>query len=182
MSDKKMTGAIVLVLLACVSPSRGQEPRNAVQVETITIRSLTLEYQLKAANAAIGRCKAEGHPAAVVLVDDKGNVRLQMAGDHARSSDLEEARRKARTSALMHRSTASLRKDAELAGLHTPPDPDFLIAPGGFPLSVSSQFAGAIGVADGSTSEVLDRCAEEAALVLNAATAGSEHGTSAERH
>jgi len=155
--------------------------QDAVLSQTVTIKSLAMRYQIEAGEAAIGACAANQVHATVVIVDSAGNTRLQMVGDGGKYSFLEEARRKARTSAMMRQSTATLQKSlAANPAMRIPPDTDFLVIPGGVPIRAGSEVVGAIGVAGGEPQEN-DSCAQAGADKLKELLYPEESATTAPR-
>jgi uncharacterized protein GlcG (DUF336 family) len=137
-----------------------QAAPDAVLSQVITEKSLSLHYEIDAANAVIDTCTQHHVHAIVVIVDNRGNTKLQMVGDRANYNLLDEARRKARTAALTRRSTAALQTSlAANPSFRIPPDPDFLLLPGGTPFRAGSEIVGAIGVSGGAP-EVVDSCAQ----------------------
>lgn len=153
--------------VAAMSPVQAQVAPDAVLTQPVTLKSLSLKYQLEAGQAAIDACAANHVPATVVIVDSGGNVRMQMVSDDGHSSLLDEARRKAHTAASLRRSTTDLAKAlATNPRMLIPPDPDTLIVGGGVPLRAGSDMVGAIGVA-GGTPEENDRCAQAGVDQLN---------------
>jgi uncharacterized protein GlcG (DUF336 family) len=149
-------------VVAGFSLLNAQVAPDAVLTHVITERSLSLRYEIESANAAIQTCALEHVHATVVIVDSRGNTKLQMVGDGGNYNLLDEARRKARTAVLMSRSTATLLKTlAANPNMHIPPDTDFLVVAGGVPFRAGSDMVGAIGVAGGPP-EFVDGCAESA--------------------
>jgi uncharacterized protein GlcG (DUF336 family) len=152
--------AIAVALLSTLGISNGQVTPDAVLTQVITEKSLSLRYAIEAGQAAIDACSANHLRAIAVIVDARGNTRLQMVGDRGNYNLLDEARRKARTAALMRRSTTAIQQAlAANPTMRIPPDPDFLVIPGGVPFSAGSEIVGAIGIAGGSP-ELLNNCAQ----------------------
>lgn len=162
MSVLKPLVAVALFAIASIAP-RAQQRSPALQTQETTLKALSMPYQIRVARAAAD-C---ADPVVVVIVDSEGNVRMQLVGDGANSNDLDKARRMARTSAMMHRSTeeiASARKNNP--AFHLPPDPEFLLIPGAVPLQVQGEAAGAVAVY-GRRRELLDGCARHGADQLS---------------
>jgi uncharacterized protein GlcG (DUF336 family) len=152
--------AVLAALLATLGTLKAQVAPDAVLTQVITEKSLSMRYEIEAADAAIGACAANQVHAIVVIVDARGNTKLQMVGDRGNYNLLDEARRKARTTALIRRSTATLQKAlAANSNMRIPPDPDFLVIPGGVPFRAGSEIVGAIGVTGGAP-ELVDGCAQ----------------------
>jgi uncharacterized protein GlcG (DUF336 family) len=126
----------------------------------ITEKSISLRYEIDAAQTAVDTCALNSVRAIVVIVDTRGNTMLQMVGDRANYNLLDEARRKARTAVMTRRNTADLQKDlAANPKMRISPDPDFLVMPGGAPFRAGEEVVGAIGVAGGAP-ELVNSCAE----------------------
>ena len=124
--------------------------QDAVVSQTTTIKSLAMRYQVESGEAAIDACAARQVRATVVIVDCAGNTRMQMIGDGGKYSFLEEARRKARTSAIASQSTTALQRAlAANPNLGLPPIQSFWWPPAAFPSSPdrnSSALSGSLAV------------------------------------
>jgi uncharacterized protein GlcG (DUF336 family) len=131
-----------------------------VRTDVNTIRALTMEYSIKAAQAALDACAANDPRVAVVVVDSAGNQRLIMVADGARASLAENARRKGLTAASLHQVT-SVEQEMVAANplMIIPPNAQFLIEPGGVPIRAGTLVIGAIGVEGGDPMEA-ERCAQ----------------------
>jgi uncharacterized protein GlcG (DUF336 family) len=152
--------AALAAFLVGVAEVDAQAIQGPVLSQTITEQSLSLRYEIEAAETAVDLCEANHLHAVVVIVDSRGNTKLQMVGDQGNHNFLEEARRKARTAVMMRRSTGAL-KEALSANpsMRIPPDLDFLVVPGGIPFRTGSEVVGAIGVAGGEPA-LADQCAK----------------------
>jgi uncharacterized protein GlcG (DUF336 family) len=160
MLNRLTTSAVSAALLVALEIANAQVAPDAVVTQVISEKSLALHYEIEAAEAAIDACAANQVRAIVVIVDTRGNTKLQMVGDLGNYNLLDEARRKARTSALTRRSTAALQKSlAANQNMRIPPDTDFLVLPGGAIIRAGSEIIGAIGVAGGAP-DVVDSCAQ----------------------
>jgi uncharacterized protein GlcG (DUF336 family) len=152
--------AAIAALSSALSAAGAQVAPEVVQTRLITEKSIAMRYEIEAAKAAIDACSSDHVRAVVVMVDSLGNTMLQMVGDRANYNLLDEARRKARTAAMTRRNTADLQKDlAANPKMRIPPDPDFLVMPGGAPFRAGEEVVGAIGVAGGGL-EQDDKCAQ----------------------
>jgi uncharacterized protein GlcG (DUF336 family) len=149
-----------IAALSSALSAAAQVAPEIVQTRLITEKSIAMSYEIEAAKAAIDACSLDHVRAVVVIVDSRGNTMLQMVGDRANYSLLDEARRKARTAAMTRRNTADLQKDlAANPKMRVPPDPDFLVLPGGAPFRAAQEVVAAIGVAGGGL-EQDDKCAQ----------------------
>ena len=163
MLHRRTTSAVSAALLAALKIASAQVAPDAVVTQAITEKSLALHYEIEAAEAAIDACAANHLRAIVVIVDARGNTKLQMVGDRGNYNLLDEARRKARTAALMRRSTIDLQQAlAANPRMRIPPDSDFLIISGGTPIRAGSEIVAAIGVAGGAP-EQMEGCAQAGA-------------------
>lgn len=115
---------------------------------TFTVKTITPEAALKAANAALARCRAEGFQVTVAVVDRSGVLQALVRDRFASPGSVDLAQRKAQTSANFRMDTAAL--DAELqpgkpsAALRG--QPNITAIPGGVVIQSSGSLAGAIGV------------------------------------
>ena len=79
--------AVWAVLLATLGTMNAQVAPDAVITQVITEKSLSMRYEIEAAEAAIDACAANQVHATVVIVDARGNTRLQMVGDRGRGME-----------------------------------------------------------------------------------------------
>lgn len=107
-----------------------------------------LEFQDTQAIAAAVRAAARdsGAPLSIAVVDAGGALVRFERDDGARDFSVDLAIRKARTAALLSLSTATLAQ--RFAG-GAPGGLDLLLLPGGAPVLVDGQCAGAVGVSGG---------------------------------
>ncbi len=80
----------------------------AAQDATFSVRVLTPETALKAAQAAMARCRANGFQAAVAVVDRMGIVQVLLRDRFAGPHTVEMARDKAWTAVSFRTSTSDL--------------------------------------------------------------------------
>ena len=129
-------------------------PPGIVRTDVSTVRALTYQYSLQAAQAAIDACAATDPHIAVVVVDTAGNPRLIMVADGAKSSLVDAARRKGHTAAGVRQVTSVEQKIIQAnPTLIIPPQADYLMAPGGVPIRAGTQVVGGIGVEGGDPME-----------------------------
>ena len=138
-----------------------------VRTDVTTIRSLKFQYSMQAAQAALDACTATDPKVAVVIVDTQGNARLIMVADGAKSSLVENARRKALAAAQLRQVTSVEQKLIQSNPLLViPPNSQELIEPGGVPIRAGSVVIGGIGVVGGDAM-VAEKCAQAGVDKLN---------------
>jgi uncharacterized protein GlcG (DUF336 family) len=138
-----------------------------VRTDVTTIRSLKYQYSMQAAQAALDACAATDPKVAVVIVDTQGNARLIMVADGAKSSLVENARRKGLAAAQLRQVTSVEQKLIQSNPLLViPPNSQELIEPGGVPIRAGSVVIGGIGV-EGGDPLVAEKCAQAAVDTLN---------------
>jgi uncharacterized protein GlcG (DUF336 family) len=134
----------------------------AADEATFNLRQLTVDTALKAAQAALQKCRKDGFQIAVAVSDRAGNLQVLLRDRFAGAHTIEMASAKAWTAASFRRSTAAL-------GLETQPGrsmsgirnlPRVIAAGGGLPIEAGGQVLGAIGVSGGPGGEADDACAD----------------------
>jgi uncharacterized protein GlcG (DUF336 family) len=83
------------------------------QDATFTTRSLTPEAALKAAQAALAKCRAEGFQATVAIVDRGGITQVLLRDRFAAPHTVETAQRKALTAINFRMNTADLDREMQ---------------------------------------------------------------------
>jgi uncharacterized protein GlcG (DUF336 family) len=133
----------------------------AAQEGTFALRMMTPETALKAAQAALAKCRGEGYQVTVAVVDRSGIaqalVRDRLAGAHT----VDIAQRKAQTAAGFRMDTATLERETQAgrpaAGLRNAPS--VLAVAGGRPIEAAGSVIGAIGVSGAPGPANDDACA-----------------------
>lgn len=127
-----------------------------------TEKVLTLSLATEAAQAALATCEKQGYHVSVAVVDRAGLVRILIRGDGAGPHTTDSSRRKAYTSASLHRSTGDLVKLIEGnpsdEGMSNMND-QILILAGGLPLKAGEEIIGGIGVGGAPGGEKDEACA-----------------------
>jgi uncharacterized protein GlcG (DUF336 family) len=127
-----------------------------------TVRLMTPETALKAAQAALAACRAQNLQVAVAVVDRAGLLQVLLRDRFAGPHTVEMASGKAWTAVSFRTGTT------ELAG-HTQPGrpmsgirqlPGVIAAGGGLPVEAGGSLWGAIGVSGGPDGDADDRCAQ----------------------
>jgi uncharacterized protein GlcG (DUF336 family) len=134
----------------------------AAQSPTFTVRLMTPETALKAAHAALAKCRAQGFQVAVAVVDRGGVtqafLRDRLAGPHT----VEVATNKAWTAASFRTTTKELERGTRAgepaAGLRNVPR--VMTVGGGVPIEAGGSLLGAIGVSGAPGGDADHMCAE----------------------
>jgi len=128
---------------------------------TFTVRLMTTETALKAAQAALARCRADGFQVTVAVVDRSGTpqalLRDRYAGPHTVTMSID----KAWTAVTFRLDTAAL-ADATAAGKPQSgirSRPRVVTVAGGVPIEAGGSMLGAIGVSGAPGGERDELCA-----------------------
>jgi uncharacterized protein GlcG (DUF336 family) len=128
---------------------------------TFEVRLLVPETALKAAQAALAKCRAEGFQVSVAIVDRSGIVQALLRDRFASPHSVEIAQRKAQTAASFRMDTAALDRELQpgrpTAGLRAVPS--ILAVAGGKPIEAAGTLLGAIGVSGAPGPQNDDVCA-----------------------
>ena len=128
----------------------------------VTFKVLSPDLALKAADAALQRCRADGYQVAVAVVDRFGvqqvMLRDQFAGPHTPST----ATRKAWTAVSFRTGTmelnARLQSDTDIAGLRE--IDGALVLGGGVPIEAAGSIVGGIGISGAPGGDLDEACAQ----------------------
>ncbi|WP_418317040.1 GlcG/HbpS family heme-binding protein [Piscinibacter sakaiensis] len=135
---------------------------NAQQDGTFTIKALTPDTALRAAQAALDSCRKAGYQVTVAVVDRAGLLQALLRDRFAGAHTIEVATNKAWTAASFRTSTAALGEETQpgkpMSGLRTLPR--FLAAGGGLVIEGGGNTYGAIGVSGAPGGEADDGCAK----------------------
>ena len=128
---------------------------------TFEVRLLAPETALKAAQAALDKCRAQGFQVSVAIVDRSGVVQALLRDRFASPHSIEIAQRKAQTAASFRMDTAALDRELQpgkaTAGLRAVPS--ILAVAGGKPIEAAGTLLGAIGVSGAPGPQNDDVCA-----------------------
>ncbi len=128
---------------------------------THTVRLLTPEAALTAAQAAIAQCRKAGHQVAVAVVDRSGILQVLLRDRFAGPHTIDAATQKAWTAASFRTPTADLALETQpgkpMSGLRALPR--FLPAGGGQVIEAGGATLGGIGVSGAPGGEADDACA-----------------------
>jgi uncharacterized protein GlcG (DUF336 family) len=147
----------ILALLLALSPALA-----LAQGATFTVKQLTPETALVAAQAAIKKCRDNGHQVAVAIVDRSGITQVLLRDRFAGAHTVDTAARKAWTAASFRTSTTDLDKEAQpgksAAGIRQLPN--VAILGGGMAIEAGGNTFGGIGVSGAPAQAADDVCAK----------------------
>src|SRR6185503_12728874 len=133
-----------LIAAVVIAPSLAA----AAETSTFTIRSLTTETALKAAQAALAKCRDNGYQVAVAVVDRHGLTQTLLRGRYAGPHTLDVSQNKAWTAVSFKTNTSELEKltrpGQSMSGLRSVPR--FTAIGGGVTIEAGGSLLGAIGV------------------------------------
>jgi uncharacterized protein GlcG (DUF336 family) len=152
------TAALIVATLALAAtpPAAAQAPPAGY-----TMRFMSPETALKAAQAALASCRAQDFQVAVVVVDRAGLVQVVLRDRFAGPHTVDMATAKAWTAASFRRSTADLAAETQagrpMSGIRDLPR--VVAAGGGLPVEAGGTLWGAIGVSGGPGGDADESCA-----------------------
>jgi uncharacterized protein GlcG (DUF336 family) len=128
---------------------------------TFTVRLITPEAALKAAQAALAKCREAGFQVSVSVVDRSGVPQVLLRDRLAAPQTADTAQRKARTAANFRMDTLALDREMQpgrpAAGLRALPE--MLAVGGGRPIEAARVLVGALGVSGAPGAANDDMCA-----------------------
>jgi len=128
---------------------------------TFAVRQLTPEAALKAAQAALEKCRANGFQVTVVVADRAGLPQVLIRDRFAGAHTVDVATRKAWSSASFRIPTAEVEKatraNGPMAGLRQVPRVAAIA--GGLPIEAAGSLVGAIGVSGAPGGDSDEACA-----------------------
>ena len=146
------TWSLLILISTCVS---------AADAPTFTVKMLTTETAMKAAQAALVKCRKDGFQTAVAVVDRSGVVQVVLRDRYAGPHTPDLAVAKAWTAASFKQPTSILAAETQagksMSGIRQ--IPRVAAIGGGLPISGGGDFLGAIGVSGASGGEADDVCA-----------------------
>ena len=145
---------LFLLLVLCA-------PAAIAQDATFTVRLMTMETALKAAQAALAKCRADGYQVAVAVVDRSGLPQAVLRDRYAGAHTVRMAIDKAWTAASFRTDTATL---AEATAPWRPQSgirerPRVVAVAGGLVIEGAGALLGAIGVSGAPGGDRDDVCA-----------------------
>lgn len=147
----------VLVATACWSLSS-----LAAEAPTFSVKMLTPDTALKAAQAALTQCRKDGFQTAVAVVDRAGVVQVVLRDRYAGAHTPDVATAKAWTAASFKQSTTSLAIETQpgktMSGIRQLPR--VAAVGGGLPIEAAGNLLGAIAVSGAPGGDADDSCAK----------------------
>jgi len=132
------------------------------QDATYSVKILTPETALKAAQAALAKCRADGFQVAVAVVDRSGVSEVMLRDRFAGAHSPEPAAGKAWTAVSFRTNTTELIKPTSAgqssAGIRELPR--VVVIGGGILIEAAGSILGAIGVSGAPTGDADDACAK----------------------
>ncbi|MEO8385319.1 MAG: heme-binding protein [Betaproteobacteria bacterium] len=133
----------------------------AAEAPTFTVKMLTTETALKAAQAALAKCRKDGFQAAVAVVDRSGVVQVVLRDRYAGAHTPDIATAKAWTAASFKQSTGALAVETQagksMSGIRQMPR--VAAIGGGLPINGGGDFLGAIAVSGAPGGDADEVCA-----------------------
>ena len=137
-------------------------PIAVAQPATFTVKQLTPETALKAAQAALAKCRADGYQVAVAVVDRSGITQVLLRDRFAGAHTTDFAVNKAWTAVSFKTNTTELEKStragAPMAGIRN--IPRFASVGGGMTIEGGGSLLGGIGVSGAPGGDADDACAK----------------------
>jgi uncharacterized protein GlcG (DUF336 family) len=134
----------------------------AAQATTFTVKQLTPETALKAAQAALSTCRGNGHQVAVAVVDRGGVTQVMLRDRFAGPHTVETASNKAWSAVSFRTNTTELEKatrpGTSMAGIRNLPRATAI--GGGLMIEAGGSLMGAIGVSGAPGGDADDACAQ----------------------
>lgn len=151
-----MKHALILASLLSASSLQAQPAAH------YSVRLMTPEIALKATQAAIAHCRAQGHQVAVAVVDRSGLVQALIRDRFAGAHTPEVATDKAWTAASFRIPTTTLARETQagqaMSGIRQ--RERVMAIGGGLPIEAGGAVLGAIGVSGAPGGDADDACAK----------------------
>ena len=159
-----MTGKRVIAAAASLAVAAA-----AAQAPSFTVRLLTPEAALKAAQAALAKCRGEGYQVSVAVVDRAGLTQVLLRDRHAGPHTVELATNKAWTAVSFRTPTRDLerltRPGETMSGLRN--TPRFTAIGGGVLVEGGGSLMGAIGVSGAPGGDADHACASAGVAAIS---------------
>jgi uncharacterized protein GlcG (DUF336 family) len=150
------------ILFAATSVSAAESP-------TYTVKMLTPETALKAAQAALAKCRKNDFQIAVAVVDRAGIVQVVLRDRFAGAHTPDTAINKAWTAASFKQSSAGLAAETQagksMSGIRQLPK--VVAAGGALPIEAGGNLLGAIGVSGAPGGDADEACAAAGVKAIN---------------
>jgi uncharacterized protein GlcG (DUF336 family) len=149
------TRLLASVILACAPLAA------AAQGATYTVKQLTPETALKAAQSALAKCRADGYQVAVAVVDRHGLTQVLLRDRFAGAHTVETATNKAWTAVSFRTDSGELEKASRAGGpmsglRHLP---RMVAIGGGMQVQAGGSLFGGIGVSGAPGGDADEKCA-----------------------
>lgn len=155
-SPRRRLGPNLLVAAALLASSLA-----TAQSATFTTRQLTPETALKAAQAALAKCRADGYQVAVAVVDRAGLTQVLLRDRFAGAHTVEISTNKAWSAVSFRTSTGEIEKASRpgqsMSGIRH--FPRMTAVGGGVTIEAAGSLLGAIGVSGAPGGEADEACA-----------------------
>ena len=155
--------AAALLLAPAALPAARAAGAAQQQPLALGVQRLSLDAALKAAQAALAKCRAEGLQVGVTVVDRDGLPQVMLRDVLAPELTLRVSRRKAYTAASFGSATSSLQARGAGGLAHVP---GLLFEAGAVPISAAGTLYGAIGVSGAPSGVTDEACAHAGAESL----------------
>jgi len=151
-----VTARAAAALVACLAAAGA-----SAEQATFTVKTITPEAALKAAQAALAKCRAEGFQVTVVVVDRAAIPQALIRDRFASPQSIEIAQRKAQTAVNFKMDTAALDRELQPGRPAAPlrGQPNVAAIAGGVVIESGGSLAGAIGVSGAPGGMNDDLCA-----------------------
>jgi uncharacterized protein GlcG (DUF336 family) len=147
---------IAIVAAVAIAPAKG-----AAESATFTTRQLTPETALKAAQAALAKCRADGYQVAVAVVDRAGLTQVLLRDRFAGPHTIEISANKAWSAVSFRTNTSEIEKSSRpgesMAGIRQ--FPRLVAVGGGMMIEVAGSILGGIGVSGAPGGAADEACA-----------------------
>jgi uncharacterized protein GlcG (DUF336 family) len=147
---------IAIVMAVAIAPALG-----AAENATFTTRQLTPETALKAAQAALAKCRADGYQVAVAVVDRAGLTQVLLRDRFAGPHTIEISANKAWSAVSFRTNTSEIEKSSRpgesMAGIRQ--FPRLVAVGGGMMIEVAGSILGGIGVSGAPGGAADEACA-----------------------
>jgi uncharacterized protein GlcG (DUF336 family) len=148
--------ALVALFASCTTLLASAAPE-----ASFTVKQLTPETALTAAQAAMAHCRKAGHQVAVAVVDRSGLLQVLLRDRYAGAHTVDVASQKAWTAASFRVSTAALALETQagrpMSGIRGAPR--VMAIGGGQVIEAGGSVLGAMGVSGAPSGEADDACA-----------------------
>lgn len=153
--------AVIAMAFGALAPLAAQAQASTPAAASFTVKLLTPESALAAAQAALAHCRKGGYQVAVAVVDRTGLPQVLLRDRFAGAHTVEVATKKAWTAASFRIPTTELAKETQpgrpMSGLRS--SDQVMASGGGLPIEAGGSTFGAIGVSGAPGGEADDACA-----------------------